>query len=81
MFEITPLQKLTWGKAFEGEELDSSQSQRLADALRDTLARALKAEMEIHIEFQACTEDEHLATQSWTDTDWQAEAERELKGG
>jgi hypothetical protein len=57
----------------------------LADALRDTLAQALKAEFyqshDSQVEFcVVCQNDMPRMKHAWTDTDWQAEADRQLRG-
>jgi hypothetical protein len=61
---------------------EHSLERTLADALRDTLARALRAEhMLVHDNEQlwaSCYAKELQC--NWTPTQWQAEADRQLRG-
>ena len=53
----------------------------IADALRDTLARALKAEFINDSNFHHCIVSMCTVPQhKWTDADWQTLAEKELRG-
>jgi len=75
---ITPEQKRAWQSTQRpGKILESRNEGLLADALRDTLAQALKAEYEIERRNPfSC-----FPARTWTDADWQAEAERVLLNG